>query len=99
MGAMWYRFDVKVPSSAKGKRVKLYAPTVETEAWVWVNGNFVGHRPYVEAYVRPNEIDMDVTRALLPGKRNTIAVRVHTGRNAAQMAGGFYSRLLLYAER
>jgi len=99
MGVMWYRFDVDVPSSAKGKRVMLYAPTVETEAWVWVNGKYVGHRPYHEAYERPNAIDMDVTDALLPGKRNVIAIRVNTGLGAAGQAGGFYSRLFLYAPK
>lgn len=99
LGNMWYRFNVNVPASAKGKTVKLYAPTVETEAWVWVNGKFIGHRPYHEAYERPNEIDMDVTSALQPGKTNTIAIRVNTGLNAAGQSGGFYSRLFLYSPK
>ncbi|NQU09666.1 DUF4838 domain-containing protein [bacterium] len=99
MGALWYRFDVSVPGSARGKKVMLYAPTVETEAWVWVNGQFVGHRPFHEAYERPNEIDLDVTDALQPGRSNSIVVRVHTGLGPAAMAGGFYSRLFLYSPK
>jgi hypothetical protein len=66
---------------------------------VWVNGKFVGYRPYHEAYERPNDIDMDVTDALQPGKRNVIVIRVNTGLGAAGQPGGFYSRLFLYAPK
>ncbi|MBI4027412.1 MAG: DUF4838 domain-containing protein [Verrucomicrobia bacterium] len=100
LGNIWYRLKVDVPSFAKGKKVMLYAPTVETEAWVWVNGKFAGYRSYVDAYIRPeSELDVDVTDALQPGKSNTIAVRVNTGLNAAEAPGGFYSRLLLYSPK
>lgn len=98
LGAIWYRLKVDVPSSAKGREVMLYAPTVETEAWVWVNGKLVGHRPYVDAYIRPeNEMEMNVTDAIRLGRTNTIAIRVHTGFNAAEAPGGFSSRLFLYS--
>ena len=98
-GALWYRLDVKVPRSAKGKTVKLHAFVAETEAWVWVNGKLMGHRPYIEAYIRPNAIDMDVTEALIPGKTNSIVVRLHTDYQPAQMAAGLVSRLFLYSPK
>jgi hypothetical protein len=97
LGAMWYRFTVDVPASANGKKVRLYFPTVETEAWGWVNGKFVGYRPYHEAYERPNEIDFDVTAALMPGRKNSIVLRVFTGLSATQAASGLVSRGFLYA--
>jgi hypothetical protein len=99
LGALWYRLEVDVPASAKGKKVMLYAPAVESEAWVWVNGKFIGHREYHEAYERPNPIDMEVTPALKPGERNSVVVRVHTSMNAAAQAGGLTSRLFLYAPK
>lgn len=99
MGAMWYRLNVIVPASAQGKPVKLYAAVAETEAWVWVNGTLVGHRPYIEAYIRPSAIDMDVTDALIPGKVNSIVVRLHTNYQPAQMAAGLDSRLFLYTPK
>jgi hypothetical protein len=99
MGALWYRLTVDVPNSAKGKRVFLYAPAVESEAWVWVNGKFIGHREYHEAYERPNPIDMEVTNALETGKKNSVVIRVQTGLNPAAMAGGMVSRLFLYAPK
>jgi hypothetical protein len=97
LGTMWYRFEVDVPEWAAGKSVKLYCPAVETEAWGWVNGEYVGHREYREAYVRPNEMDLDVSGAVRPG-RNVVAVRVSTGASGAQTAGGLCSRLFLYAK-
>jgi hypothetical protein len=99
LGALWYRLEADVPAAAKGRKVFLFAPAVESEAWVWVNGKFIGHREYHEAYERPNPIDMDVTAALEPGKRNSVVVRVHTSMNAAAQAGGLTSRLFLYAPK
>jgi hypothetical protein len=99
MGAVWYRFTVDVPASAKGKNVFLYAPAVETEAWGWVNGQFVGHKPHRDAYERPNEINFDVTAALEPGRKNFIALRVHTHFNAAQQSAAMTSRAFLYAPK
>jgi hypothetical protein len=99
LGAMWYRLEADVPAAAKGRKVFLYAPALESEAWVWVNGQFIGHREYHEAYERPNPIDMEVTAALKPGAKNSVVVRVHTSMNAAAAAGGLTSRLLLYAPK
>jgi hypothetical protein len=96
MGPMWYRFNANLPNRVKGKRYRLYVPTVESEAWVWVNGKMIGHRPYHEPYERPNEVDMDITDAVRDGA-NSLAIRVHTGWNAASAAGGFYSRLFIYS--
>jgi hypothetical protein len=91
---MWYRFEVDIPAAPRGT-VKLYAPAVESEAWCWVNGRYTGHRRFRESYERPNEMDLDVTAALRPGK-NIIAIRVSTGPSPAQTPGGLVSRLFLY---
>ena len=77
--------------------MRLYVPELETEAWVWVNGQYVGHRPYREAYIRPAEMELDVTDALSPGEVNTIAIRVNTSLAAASAASGLQSRAFLYA--
>lgn len=99
MGALWYRFHVDVPAAAKSKKVRLYVPTVETEAHVWVNGKFVGHRPYRESYERPNDIDLDVADVLEAGKTNQVTMRVYTGLNAAGSPSGLISRAYLYAPK
>lgn len=97
LGSMWYQFKVAVPSSARGQRVMLYAPAIECEAWAWVNGQYVGHRPYREAYERPNEMDLDVTDALKPSQTNVITLRVSTSLNRSAQASGLLSRLFLYS--
>ena len=96
-GVIWYRLDVDVPATAAGKPVQINCMVAETEAWVWVNGKFVGHRPYIDAYIRPSAIDMDVTDALIPGQKNSVVVRLHTNLQPAQMAAGLVSRLFLYS--
>jgi hypothetical protein len=99
LGQMWYRFNVNVPASAAGKRVLLYAPNLETEAWAWVNGKYVGHRPYRESYIRPNDMELDVTDALRPGKSNNVSIRVSTSMNRTAVAGGLLSRLFFYSPK
>jgi hypothetical protein len=99
LGALWYRLEVDVPASANGQKVNLHIPTIETEAWVWVNGQFIGHRPYREAYERPNQFDMEATHALKPGQKNSVAIRVHTSMNASAMADGMVSRAFLYSPK
>ncbi len=97
VGQMWYRFKVDVPAIPKGTKTMLVLPVVETEAWVWVNGEYIGHRPYAEAYTKPIEVRMDVTKAIKPGKTNEIAVRVFTSLNVASAASGLQCRGMLYS--
>lgn len=97
VGNMWYRLEVPVPQSAAGQTVMLYVPMVSTEAWCWVNGQFVGYRPYQEAYMRPAQMECEVTEALRPGEVNTIVFRVHTSLSESQAAAGLYSRPFLYS--
>jgi hypothetical protein len=98
-GLMWYVFEVDVPASAKGKKVKLYSPVVIAEAWLWVNGKYIGQRKYLEAYIRPAPIEFDVTDAVIPGQKNILAVRVGTGMNLTQAPDGFQGRLFLYSPK
>ncbi len=97
LGKMWYIFEPDMPRRFSGKRIMLYAPFVTCEAWVWVNGKYAGHRKYLEAYISPAEIHMDITNLINYGGSNTIAVMVSTGLSPAQAADGFLGRLLLYS--
>ena len=98
-GYMWYVFEVDVPQSAIGKPISLYAPLVAAEAWTWINGEYVGHRPYNEAYIRKDmEMGFDVTRQVREGK-NVIGVRVSTGSNHLEAAEGFLGSLFLYSPK
>ncbi|MBC8869133.1 MAG: DUF4838 domain-containing protein [Planctomycetes bacterium] len=97
VGHLWYRLKLDVPATAKGKKIMLCVPVVVTEAWCWVNGTYAGHRPYQEAYVRPAQMELDVTPLVRPGQANVIAIRVDTSLSAAQAAEGIQSRVFLYA--
>ena len=99
VGYMWYVFELDVPQSVIGKPIHLYAPTVATEAWVWTNGEFTGHRPYVDAYMRPNaSVEFDVTSQVKAG-RNVIGIRVGTSASRIVAAEGFDGPLILYSPK
>ncbi|MCC7519008.1 MAG: DUF4838 domain-containing protein [Verrucomicrobiae bacterium] len=98
LGFMWYIFELEVPTSAIGKPIRIHAPIVVTEAWVWTNGEYTGHRPYAEAYLRPATVDFDVTQQIKAG-RNVIGVRVSTSLSRVQVAEGFQAPLFLYSPK
>jgi len=74
-------------------------PSLEPEAWVWMNGEYVGHREYLDAYIRPNDVTLDVTKQVKIGETNDITVRVFTGLGAAQAPAGMQSRVVLYSPK
>jgi len=96
-GFMWYVFELPVPAAAKGKPIHVYSPIVVDDAWVWVNGQFVGKRGHLDSYWRPAPVEFDVTPFVQPGKTNIVAVRVTTGFNNAGSTDGFMGRLFLYS--
>jgi hypothetical protein len=96
LGVMWYKLKVFMPASAKGEKTIMCIPTVEPEAWVWINGKFAGHMPYQEAYIRPAEMECNVTKLIHPGQVNEIAVRIQT-LSPAQEADGILSRIFIYS--
>lgn len=98
VGYLWYVFELDVPKSAMGKPIHVYAPIVVTEAWVWTNGEYTGHRPYSESYIRPLPMEFDVTKQVKAGK-NVIGVRVSTSLSRIQVAEGFQGPLFLYSPK
>ncbi len=44
VGYGWYRFTVDVPAEFKDQPAHLYLGGIINEGWVWVNGEYAGHR-------------------------------------------------------
>ncbi|MDZ8117357.1 glycoside hydrolase family 2 TIM barrel-domain containing protein [Pontiella agarivorans] len=70
-GTGWYRKTFDVPAEAAGKRVLITFDGAMYNAHVWVNGHFVGNRPY--GYI---EFQYDISKYLKFGAANVIAVRL-----------------------
>lgn len=95
LGLAWYRFDVDVPALPEGQKVHLFGPAVISSAWVWVNGEYVGRRKWMNCWYRPQHMDIDVTPGLKPGQRNQITIRVRA-ESEAWGSNGIYERMFLY---
>lgn len=95
-GYGWYRFTLKVPDDASKKPLKLFFGGVINEAWVWVNGEYAGHRPWKLWWAgrKPLEMEVDATGLVRPGD-NLITVRVW---NNAEI-GGMYRRGFLWTPK
>lgn len=95
-GYGWYRFTVKVPSDAVNRPLKLHLGGIINEGWVWINGNYAGHRPWQLWWAGRDalEMDMDVTGKVKAGN-NIVAVRVW---NDAEI-GGLFRRGFLWAPK
>jgi hypothetical protein len=69
---------------------------VVDQVWVWVNGTYAGRSDYVSCFVRPHEVDIDITPYLQPGK-NAITLRVLCN-DEYFGANGIYERPFLYTK-
>ena len=70
-GTGWYRKHFEVPSDWQGRRISIEFDGAMSDAHVWVNGQFIGNRPY--GYIG---FEFDISDALELGKENVIAVRL-----------------------
>ncbi|MDO6736347.1 beta-galactosidase GalB [Wenyingzhuangia sp. 2_MG-2023] len=71
-GTGWYRKTFKVPTTAKNKVVRIEFEGAMYDAYVWVNGQLVGNRPY--GYIG---FEFDISKYLKYGdQENVIAVRL-----------------------
>jgi beta-galactosidase len=86
-GIGWYRKQFTLPSVAKGKQVSIQFDGVYMNSEVWINGHYLGKRPY--GYI---SFVYDLTPYLVAGK-NTIAVRVD---NSKQPNSRWYSGSGIY---
>ena len=95
-GLGWYRFSVNVPAVAEGKEARLFLPGVVAQAWVWVNGEYVGRSEQMNAFLFPQEMDVTTSPYLKAG-RNVITVRVFQD-NPYIGSNGVYERPFLYTK-
>jgi len=92
-GYGWYRAVVEVPAKFKDRPVRFTSEAIN-EAWVWVNGEYVGHKPHEIWWMGNAGFELEVTKAIRPGK-NTIAIRVW---NDAEI-GGLLNRGFLWSPK
>lgn len=94
VGHYWYRTTVQLGAEQLRGKVHLMFPGLFNEAWLYVNGKMVAHRPYREPWWQSDyrfQWDADVSGHLRPGE-NEIAVR---GFNPHHF-GGMFRRPFLY---
>jgi hypothetical protein len=87
-----------LPASAAGESVWLCAPAVVNEAWVWVNGQYAGHRAHQMPWFRPQTVELEITSLVRPGQRNQLTFRVLNNVDVFG-ASGIYERMFLYAKK
>ena len=72
---VWYRIKFDAPKKPVCNAAELNFAGVESAAWVWLNGTFVGARVDGQAaWQKP--FALDITKEISWGKENTLVVRV-----------------------
>jgi len=82
LNAVWYRRQVTIPGSWKGRRILLHFQAVDYDATIWLNGREVarhrgGYTPF----------SADLTGHVVAGKRATIVVRARDDHRSAKPQG------------
>ena len=91
-GFMWYKTDVDLTAGQADGKVRIHFPGLFSEAWLYVNGDLVAHRPQKHMWwYNDYTFDWDVDLDLKPG-RNDIVLRVHNTHHN----GGLFRRPFLY---
>lgn len=72
-GVSWWFTTIKVPESMTGRKVTAHFESVRMRAEVYLDGKLVGYD-----IVGESPFDADLTDAVVPGKEQTLAVRVTT---------------------
>ena len=96
-GTYWYQTELNLSAQQIAGPVHLMFPGLFNEAWLYVNGERVGHRPYTEPWWLTDyklTWDVDLSGHLRPGV-NTIALR---GLNVHHF-GGMFRRPFVYRAR
>ncbi len=93
-GFMWYKTNVDLDAGQTSGNVHIHFPGLFSEAWLYVNGYLMAHRPQNHMWWHNNyrfDWDVDLTGKLDPGENN-ITLRVHCTHHVA----GMFRRPFLY---
>ncbi|MBK1875875.1 glycoside hydrolase family 2 TIM barrel-domain containing protein [Pelagicoccus mobilis] len=87
-GIGWYRREIEMPESWKGKAIRIQFDGIYMDSQVWLNGEKLGGMPY--GYL---SFGFDIASKLKPGK-NTLAIRVD---NSKEPSARWYHGCGIYA--
>ena len=80
-GFAWYRVKFTAPLKKEAVGAELYFPLVDEEAWVWLNGSYIGQRAEgPDSWDKP--FFLDVSSDIHWGKENILTVRVFDSNKA-----------------
>ena len=94
-GYGWYRFWVNIPEKWKGNLIHFYCGGAINEAWVWINGEYAGHKNHAIWWMGGHDFDLDITKYVKFGEKNLIAIRIW---NNSEI-GGLYRRGFLWSPK
>lgn len=95
-GVAWYRKHVVAPRGDAGKKIFLDIDGAMSFSSVWLNGKFVGGRPY--GY---SSFQVDLTPQWKPGQENVVAIRLDNPKDSSRWypGGGIYRNVWLVKTR
>lgn len=80
-GIVWYRIEFDMPEKIKSNAVELLIPEVDQDAWVWLNGIFIGE--HNGEIAKSRAIRLDITNEVKWKKKNMLCIRVSSSSDAS----------------
>jgi hypothetical protein len=94
-GEAWYKQTIDIPAKFQGKRIFLWVGGVDEKAKVFLNGKPIGISGG-GAFV---PFEVDATDAILPGKPNTLTLRISNTTVNELGTGGITAPVMFYAPK
>ncbi len=95
-GFMWYKAEAELDAREANGALHVRFPGIFSEAWLYVNGYLVAHRPQHHMWWHNDyrfEWDVDLSRVVRPG-RNELTIRIHNTHHN----GGLFRRPFIYRQ-
>ncbi len=102
-GQTWYRQEIDVPDTHRGRTIHIWFAGVDSTAEVWLNGQFVGANHGgaefdLNAYGSSfRAFEFDVTDVIRHGEPNIVTVRAYRPGTAELGTGGLIGPAMFYA--
>jgi len=96
LGDMWYTCEFDVSKKFTDRELAMFIGGINNEAWVWINGQLIGHQPFHTWWMRfKYSWTKPIAANIIRSGKNRMTVKVFAGDRFG--FGGIFRNIFVYA--